>query len=189
MDKYEEMTPLRMNSAELDLLVLAAQDGDRGALETLVRATQRDLLRFAFAIARDRDLARDAVQDAWVAVAGNLRRLDDPRGFRPWVFRQVRWRVFDQLRRRSPTAGITAGDEPDDGGRQAGAQATDFDLARALGQLAAPEREVVGLFYLSGLSIAEIALVLDIPPGTVKSRLHRARGELKHQLQGDDDES
>ena len=88
-----------MNQAEHDLLVIDAQDGSRRALDALVRHHHRNLLRFAYSLCRDTALAQDAVQDAWIKVAGRLRRLDDPRAFRGWIYHAVRWRVFDLLKR------------------------------------------------------------------------------------------
>ncbi len=172
--------------AEHDMLVIDAQDGSRQALDALVRHHHRDLLRFAYSLCRDTALAQDAVQDAWIKVAGRLRTLDDPRAFRCWVYHAVRWRVGDLQRRahrreRPLDQAETAGDSTDARDRR-------MDLATAMDALPPVERQALQLFYVSGLRIPEIAVVLDIPAGTVKSRLHRARGLLKDHFEGDDDE-
>lgn len=178
-----------MNQAEHDMLVIDAQDGSRLALDALVRHHHRDLLRFAYSLCRDLQTAQDAVQDAWIKVAGTLRRLDDPRAFRGWIYHAVRWRVLDLLRRPdrreqqlddlegSPQ--FTIGDEARD---------RRIDLGEAISGLPGIERETLQLFYISGLTIPEIAAVLNIPSGTVKSRLHRARNQLKQHFEGEDDE-
>jgi RNA polymerase sigma factor (sigma-70 family) len=88
-----------MNQAEHDLLVIDAQDGSRTAMNALVAHHHRDLLRFAYSLCRNTALAQDAVQDAWIKVVRRLRRLNDPRAFRGWVYHAVRWRVLDLLRR------------------------------------------------------------------------------------------
>lgn len=177
-----------MNQAEHDLLVLRAQDGSRIALEALVRLHQRDLVRFAHSLCREPALAQDAVQDAWLKVMRRLRDLDDPRVFRAWLFRATRWRVLDLLKRaerRTEPLDRLPPESPETVDSRDGA----IDLARALDQLSPKVREQLHLFYVSGLTVAEIAVVQDLPPGTVKSRLHRAREQLKRQLGDREDES
>jgi len=178
-----------MNQAEHDLLVIDAQDGSRTALDTLVRHHHRNLLRFAYSLCRDTALAQDAVQDAWIKVAGRLRSLDDPRAFRGWVYHAVRWRAFDLLKRshrhdRSLEAADTEVERP------VGDESRDrrIDLGAAIADLPGDDRETLQLFYVNGLTIPEIAVVLDIPPGTVKSRLNRARNQLKQHFEGEDHE-
>jgi RNA polymerase sigma-70 factor (ECF subfamily) len=175
-----------MNQAEHDMLVIDAQDGSREALDALVRHHHQDLLRFAYSLCRDTALAQDAVQDAWIKVAGRLRALDDPRAFRGWVYHAVRWRVGD-LHKRAYRADRPL-DEAEAAADSTGARDRRMDLAAALEALPVIERQALQLFYVSGLTIPEIAVVLDIPAGTVKSRLHRARGLLKQHFEGDDDE-
>lgn len=178
-----------MNQAEHDLLVIDAQDGSRTALDRLVRHHHRNLLRFAYSLCRDTALAQDAVQDAWVKVAGRLRRLDDPRAFRGWIYHAVRWRVFDLLKRShrhdrsldSADAQVETPVEDQDRDRR-------IDLGAAISELPGADRETLQLFYVSGLSVSEIVVVLNIPEGTVKSRLHRARNQLRQHFEGEHDE-
>ncbi len=174
-----------MNQAEHDMLVMDAQDGSRRALDVLIRHHYRDLLRFAYSLCRDTALAQDAVQDACIKVARRLRTLDDPRAFRGWCYHAVRWRVSDLARR------VHRRDRPLDGAEAAPDCRADrdrgIDLAAAIANLPQIERRALQLFYISGLTIPEIAMVLDIPAGTVKSRLHRARGWLKQHFEGQDD--
>ncbi len=175
-----------MNQAEHDMLVLTAQDGGREALQALVRHHHRSLLRFALSLCGNRALAQDAVQDAWMTVARRLRRLEDPRAFRSWIFRAVRWRTLDLLRRSEAAAArLDDIDEPGDGGRAGAANERQLDLAAAIDALEPIDRQALELHYLAGLKVAEIASVLEIPPGTVKSRLHRARNRLAETLTGE----
>lgn len=172
-----------MNQAEHDMLVMNAQDGSRDSLGSLVAHHHQGLLRFAFSLCGDTALAQDAVQDAWMKVARRLRTLDDPRAFRGWLYHAVRWRVTD-LQRRSHR--LDVGLNPSDAAPDPTDSRDSFlDLASAINQLPAVEQQVLQLFYVSGLTIAEIAMVLTIPPGTVKSRLHRARELLKQHFDGD----
>jgi RNA polymerase sigma-70 factor (ECF subfamily) len=178
-----------MNRAEHDLLVLDAQDGSREAFEALVRLHHRNLVGFAFSLCGERAVAQDAVQEAWLRLAKRLRRLDDPRAFRGWLYRAVRWCVADRLRRaHRRDRRLDDVDEPADGGVPAEHRDRTLDLGRAIDALPATERAALQLYYLDGLSTAEVGVALEIAPGTVKSRLHRARERLRDQLQGEDDD-
>ncbi|NCO18762.1 MAG: sigma-70 family RNA polymerase sigma factor [Gammaproteobacteria bacterium] len=176
-----------MNPAEHDLLVIDAQDGSRKALDALVRLHQRELLRFAWSLCRDAALAQDAVQDAWLKIARGIRRIDDPRAFRGWIYHAVRWRVLDLLK-RAERRGLDLDQVPTLVDPKAEGEQRDrgLDLGSAIEALPEAERESLRLFYLHGLSISEIAVVQEIAPGTVKSRLHRARNQLREHLEGDD---
>lgn len=176
-----------MNPAEHDLLVIDAQDGSRKALDALVRLHQRELLRFAWSLCRDAALAQDAVQDAWLKIARGIRRIDDPRAFRGWIYHAVRWRVLDLLK-RAERRGLDLDQAKGLVDLQAEGEQRDrgLDLGAAIEALPEAERESLRLFYLHGLSIDEIAVVQEIAPGTVKSRLHRARNQLRQHFEGDD---
>jgi len=178
-----------MNQAEHDLLVMDAQNGSRMALDSLVRHHHRNLLRFAYSLCRETALAQDAVQDAWIRVAGRLRSLDDPRAFRGWVYHAVRWRVFDLLK-RSDRGGRAMESAEAEVETPAGDEDRDrrIDLGAAIAELPDADRETLQLFYVSGLTVPEIVVVLNIPAGTVKSRLHRARNQLRQHFEGEHDE-
>ena len=179
-----------MNQAEHDMLVIDAQDGSRKALDALVRHHHRNLLRFAYSLCGDVALAQDAVQDAWIKVAGRLRRLDDPRAFRGWVYHAVRWRVRDLLKRSHrddrSLDDVDAESQPAVVERDRDSR---IDLGAAIADLPGSDRETLQLFYVNGLTIPEIAVVLDIPSGTVKSRLNRARNQLRQHFEGEDHEN
>ncbi|MCB1693773.1 MAG: hypothetical protein KDI19_13480, partial [Pseudomonadales bacterium] len=81
-----------------ELLVLRCQDGDRDAMATLVKRWQQPLERFATFVARDPDLGREAVQEAWLSIIRGLARLEDPARYRQWMFRIVHNKCMDLLR-------------------------------------------------------------------------------------------
>lgn len=131
------------------------------------------------------DEAADAVHDAFAAVLQRPTAYDARKGpLKPWFLRVVRNRCLDLIRRRRP------GDDRLDelSSPQAGpdqlveAQQRDRDIHRALSQLSQDQREIVVLRDYMDLSYAEIANVLEIAPGTVMSRLHRARMALRQEL-------
>ena len=171
--------------AKEEKLVLAALAGNERAFEALYRLYQPSLLRFSYRLCNDDTLARDAVQDAWMLTLRSMKQVFPPHTFRARVFKAVRWRTFDQIRRRGKNAAeelfeeAVADDNPE-------AWATGDQLRRLIKALPSGEGEALYLFYLEDLSVAEIAAVQDVPAGTVKSRLARARGRLKQQIEPPD---
>ena len=164
-----------------ELLVMRCQDGDADAMRELVSRWQRPLWRYAYRLTGREDAAWDAVQDAWLAVIRGLRRLDDPRRFRQWAYRIVTNKAADWIRkrqrRRKFRKGLEAAPPPaaaDNGAAE--------DVRAALRLLPRRQRVLLTLRYLEGLNVGEIASVLRVPTGTVKSRLHGARKELKRLL-------
>lgn len=174
--------------AKEEKLVLAAMAGNERAFEALHRLYQPSLLRFSFRLCGDETLARDAVQDAWMLTLRSMKQVFPPHTFRARVFKAVRWRTFDQIRRRGKNASeelfeeSIADDTPD-------AWATGDQLRRLIKALPAGEGEALYLFYLEDLSVAEVAAIQGVPSGTVKSRLARARGRLKQQIEPPPDNS
>lgn len=131
------------------------------------------------------DDAADAVHDAYARTLGNPTAYDPGKGpLKPWFLRMVRNLCIDVLRRRRPVGtSIDELSEPGAGPEQALEIAErDRELKHALAALNASRREIIVLRDYLDLSYAEIAEVLDIAPGTVMSRLHRARLALKEEL-------
>lgn len=181
-----------MQQAEEDLIVMSAQHGSHKAFNQLVNYYQKPLLRFAYKISGDKELASDAVQEGWIKVAGNIRQLNDPRAFRSWLYRTVRWRVLDILRKQKKLNEEST-ELLDDS--QAGVDwsinyqsiespSDSWDELRvAINNLPAIEKQIIHLFYLDEMKLVEISTVLEIPVGTVKSRLNRARRLLKQKFE------
>lgn len=176
-----------MHQAQLDLLVMAMQDGDKRAFALLYQHYHRDLHRFAAYLLTNPAAAEDLVQNVWLKVSRRITRLNDPAVFTSWLYRAVRWEVMDYQKqaanRQQQTVDIdTVAAEFGAADSQQHADDNN-DLSKALTLLAADERLVVQLHYLHELELGQIALIVDIPVGTVKSRLHRARKQLQQQLQ------
>lgn len=165
-------------------LVLRSQGGEADALRELVERWQPRLLRLAGRLSGKRDSARDIAQDAWLAIVRGLQRLDDPARFRAWACAIVANRCADWVRRRAvrrnamhamqSTAAVTGpvDEASDDVSR----------LRSALRRLPAEQRRLLALHHLDGLGVSEIATVLRVPVGTVKSRLHAARESLRQTM-------
>ncbi|HNS22869.1 MAG TPA: sigma-70 family RNA polymerase sigma factor [Sedimentisphaerales bacterium] len=163
-----------------ELLVMDCQDGSRKAMEQLVWRWQKRLWRYALRLTGDSHAAWDVTQESWLAVVRGISRLNDPARFGPWVYRIVTNKADDWIRKRSRMASLPA--DFDREARQAdGPQAAvaACDLNGAVHRLSHAARTVLTLYYLEGFALSDIAAVLRVPQGTVKSRLHAARNELK----------
>lgn len=187
-DRASDLGVVSSSTSQLELLVLRAQSGEQQAHTGLVDVWHESLVRQADRLLDDRDLARDAAQDAWAGILRGLCRLDDPAAFPAWSLRIVTRRAIDLRRRRQATAraeaevaelGARTGD-PADRDRERGE--TEERLHAAITRLDRDHRVVVELQYLEGLSLREIAHVLDVPVGTVKSRSFHARLSLRAAL-------
>jgi RNA polymerase sigma-70 factor (ECF subfamily) len=167
--------------------VARLQRGDIGGLELLVRRYQEPALRAAVLVCRDAALAEDLVQAGFVRAYERIGQFDARRPFGPWFIRGV---VNDALkavtrRRQVPLdpAGLETpappGDDPE--ARLAAAETREAVWA-VLDELTPPQRAAIVLRYYADLSDAEIAQMLDCPPGTVRRRLHDARRRLRRLL-------
>lgn len=180
-------------------LVVRARRGDRSACEELARRHRKPAYYFALQLLGDPDDAFDVAQDAMLRFFTHLDRFDPRRPVRPWLFRIVRNRVLDLFRRRkvrkhdSIDAAADDDERPDlqliDETMDPEGDARDAQLRRtifaALDQLTQNQREILVLRDYQDLAYSEIAETLEIPIGTVMSRLHGARKRLRQVLGGD----
>lgn len=172
-------------------LIQRAQAGDHAAYETLVREHEAAVFRLAYLLVGDADAAQDVAQDAFVRAYQQLNRFDPARPFRPWVLHITR--NLARNHRRSLSRYVAAAQRLFLNAPRAAASAETEQFqqqeARALWdairRLSAQEQEVIYLRYMLELSVRETAEVLNIPPGTVKSRLSRALRRLKGVVQHD----
>jgi RNA polymerase sigma-70 factor (ECF subfamily) len=172
---------------DLDTLLERCRRGDDLAWEALVRRYEARVFGVALHYLRDRDEARDAAQDAFVKVYRGLGSLDAAEAFVPWLLRLARNCAIDRLRRlrvRRPAAAVPAeeaAEVPDPGPSLEEALLGDARRAlvyRALGTLSEGNREMILLKDIQQMKLEEIAGLLAVPVGTVKSRSSRARLEL-----------
>ena len=165
-------------------LVAQAQRGDRDAFRRLVEAYAPLVGRTTRALLADRGEAEDAEQEAWVDVWRGLPRFEMGRPFRPWLLAVVSNRCHMKARRRS-VAVVPYDDEAmerEQATREEPGQEIDGGLHEALAQLDEDQRRVLALRFYADLQLDEIAEVLGVPLGTVKSRLHRGLGTLRGLL-------
>ncbi len=178
------------DSAIIDeLLVLGCQRGDAAAFNRLVERWHDRLVRYARWLTGDVEMARDAVQEAWMAVISGVRGLDHPALFPAWAFRIVKYKCVDRRRRNRRDEEAKARWSEGRGASGTDEEPMRFsDLNEAIASLPAAQRDAVLLFYYEGFSVREIALIESVPAGTVKTRLYHARKALRGLLEEDSHE-
>jgi RNA polymerase sigma-70 factor, ECF subfamily len=165
-------------------LVEQARRGDREAFAVLVHQVSDSLYAVAFRILRVASLAEDALQNALVLAWRRLPRLRDDDRFKAWIHRILVHACYDESQRVRhwtanvrvlPADGPTTPDDTD-------AVADRDELERAFRRLSVEQRAVFVLHHYLGLPLVEIAELLEIPPGTARSRLHYAIAGLRDAL-------
>ncbi len=151
-----------------------------GAFTRLLEMLRPDLLRFAYWLARDRQVAEDVVQETLIRAWKSREELKDPAAARPWLFTIVRRehaRLFE--RKRLPTVDVDEVEALGDPALASDGDAGLLDLRRAIMQLPDEYREPLVVQVLGGLSTTEIAAELQLPQAAVLTRLFRARNRLR----------
>jgi RNA polymerase sigma factor (sigma-70 family) len=172
-----------------ELLVLRSQEGDVAAFERLVERWQERLWRHAWRLTGDENAAWDALQETWIGISRGLRRLADPAAFPAWAYQIASHKCRDWLRRQRRLRQIDElySAKVQESYRPAGEPEEYATLRDALDQLSPPDRTILSLRYEEDFDTAEIAAILTIPEGTVKSRLYHARKRLRKFLENTDD--
>jgi RNA polymerase sigma-70 factor, ECF subfamily len=172
------------NSAEQiidQILVMDAQSGHSEAFDALISRWQKRLWWRAYSLTAHTEAAWDITQESWLDIVRGLSRLNDSAKFGAWAYRIVSNKARDWLRRngRWHSADIESEDlcaSTDDQGKHE----TAADVHDILRRLPIRSQEVLKLYYFDALGLAEVARILDVPEGTVKSRLHTARAEFRN---------
>jgi RNA polymerase sigma-70 factor (ECF subfamily) len=167
-------------------LALACQRGRPEAFEQLVREMERPLLYYVTKLLRDDERGLDVLQEIWLAAFRSIRRLEEPRRLRPWLYRIAHGLVVDRIRQDvsrgqveleralSPAAAVEESFAAEDAAA----------IHRALDALEPKHREVLILHFLEEMPLGEIAEVVGCPTGTVKSRVFYAKQALREVLVG-----
>lgn len=163
-----------------ELLVIRCQQGEKEAFELIVGLWQKSLLVFALRYLEQETDAWDAVQETWVSVIKGLDKLQNPSLFVSWLFRILTNKCIDRIRqkqkklRRLKQANIKLESSEILNGSES--------LSKAIRRLSDEHRILIMLRFGQGLQIGQIAAILNIAEGTVKSRLHRALARLREIL-------
>ncbi len=182
--------PDRKSRSLDEYLVVAVQAGDYQALDQLIRIWHPRLLVHAWRLIGRRDAADDVVQAAWVEIMRGVSALRDERAFAAWAYRIVTRQVAKRIGRivaeRTAIDAAATELETREDVTNVGSAVDATRLRAAIATLSPAHRATVALHYFNGLSVAEVAVALDVPSGTVKTRLMHARQQLRAQFKGDE---
>lgn len=167
-----------------ELLVTLVQAGDRRAGQRLAARWQPRLARTARRLLGDEEAAIATVQECWLSILRGIDSLRDPSRFAPWAFGILRRRCADRI--RSAQTDRKHGGEFATEPAIAATAEDSLAIREAFAALPPDQRLAAQLFFVEGLTLAEIAEVQDVPVGTAKTRLFHARRKLKAALIGDD---
>jgi len=181
-------------------VVALAKAGKEAAYRELLRRYERPVFSLIFRMVRDRSLAEDLAQETFVKVLNALGSYRPEYKFSSWIFKIANNAAIDQLRRReldtlsldgSPEArtadeieatALQATDRAESPLEELESRETGAAIERAIGRLRPEYRTCILLRHVEGRSYEEIAEVMDLPLGTVKTYIHRARLELREYL-------
>ncbi len=179
------MTDLKQR-AYSEWLVIRYQQGDRLAFDALCKLWERRFLLYAIRRLEHQESARDVTQEALLSMSKGLHRLGDPGAFPGWAFRILERRCADYLRSRirerqviSDSATI-AEDSPALTSKDN--TENEIDVQALMSMLDSKVRVVLQLHYLEGFTVSEVAEILGVPTGTIKSRLFYARKMLSNSI-------
>lgn len=168
-------------------LVLQIKQGDARAFGQLVQLNSRRAYRTAYHLVGNGEDAADLCQEAFLRAFQSMERFDEERLFYPWLYRILRNLCLNFLKRKKRQLGALASPEiverslpgPDE---QVLKDEEALELHRALEELSESHRSILVMKHFDSLSYAEMAEILDIPIGTVMSRLYHARKNLAERL-------
>jgi len=172
----------RRREARDERLLEDARLGDHAAFAELIRGDDDQMRALAWTVLRDRSAMDDALQDAYLQAYRNLDRFRGESRFSTWLHQIVYRACLDQVRRRRPVDPLPEID-PAATGRAQGEVDDRLTIERALAALDPETAAALVLVDRDGHSYEEAGAVLDIPAGTVASRLHRGRRALRAALE------
>ena len=164
---------------EDQILVMDAQEGNTNAMQKLVSRWQKRLWQHALRLTCDNQAAWDVTQQTWLDIIKGLRKLHDPANFRAWAYRITTNKSIDWIR-KTKTDKHVGMEQIQNHQCQ---EKKDNGVHELLEKLDMRKKVVLCLYYFEQLTVPEISTALKIPSGTVKSRLHSARKELKELWQ------
>ncbi|MGB7346814.1 MAG: sigma-70 family RNA polymerase sigma factor [Pirellulaceae bacterium] len=169
-------------------LAIRCQLGDRTAWEEFVGRWNPRLNHFLCRMINDPVAVEDLSQTIWLKVVRSLPQLNDPQKLGAWIYRIARTAVTDRLRTqyRSPITVVRNETDPPKDDFAINQFIESENIAAAMQKLHPEDREAITLHYFHHLPVADIAEVCNVPSGTIKSRMNRARKALRHILESGD---
>lgn len=172
---------VKQNSTDR-FLILQYKEGNTSVLPELVKRYHKIFCEKAYWVTKDREAAKDTAQESWITIINKLHTLENADSFKSWAFRIVYTKAIDKVKdrykenERLKAIGLF----------QKGSQTIEDErshiqksLLKAIQHLPKEKQHIIRLFYAEEYSVLEISDFLNIPIGTVKSRLFKARKKLK----------
>lgn len=163
-----------------EILVIRSQQGQQEAFELLVELWQEPLMKFALRYLEQESEALDAVQETWISVIKKLKKLKDPSLFVSWIFRSLTNKCIDRIRQKQFQEKLIQDSNQDS--ETLNISNDNEKLEQAIKKLSDEHKTLIVLRFGQGLQVGEIAAILNIAEGTVKSGLHRAITRLREFL-------
>ena len=171
---------------QYEWLALRCQLGEAGAFEDLIGVMERPLLYYAASLTGSMDSALDVLQEVWIKAFGGIRKLKDPGTLRPWLYTVTHGIAVDRIRKSysREQAEKVQYEDFQEAEEPSFAEEDAAQVHAALNQIGLHHREVLVLHFLEDLSLKEIAKVVGCSEGTVKSRIHYGKRQMKQILEG-----
>jgi RNA polymerase sigma-70 factor (ECF subfamily) len=165
-----------------ECLVIRSQQGQKDAFELLVEMWQKPLWNFAYRYIGDESITWDMVQETWTAAVKGLNKLESPSLFASWMFGILTHKCIDYLRKKQMEnlAFKQVAIEQQEAEEPDGLES----LPAALGKLSDQQRLLLSLRFGQGLDSGQIAAILNVAEGTVRTRLHRTLNRLREIMGG-----
>jgi len=166
-------------------LILEYLEGNTSVLSVLVKRYHKIFCEKAYWLIKDKEIAKDIAQESWIIIINKLHTLENVDSFKSWAFRIVYTKAIDRIKHRNKerknldSFGVI---ESDSQSPENESNLIQSALLKAIRELPKEKQDIIRLFYAEAYSIIEISAFLNIPVGTVKSRLFKAREKLKSIL-------
>lgn len=182
-------------------VILHARQGRESAFRELIRRYERPVFSVIYRMVHDRELAEDLAQETFIKVLNALDRYDPKYKFSSWIFKIAHNATLDQLRKKEPetlslegsphartqeqaeATSFTAVETAEDPEQYTHSRELGAEIEAAIQRLRPEYRSVIVLWHIEGRPYDEIAQIMDLPLGTVKTYIHRGRNELREMLQ------
>lgn len=163
-------------------LIYRIRTGEKGAFKLLAERWYVKLIRHIYFLVKDENVAKDIAQDTWSVVIKRINTLRNPEYFKTWIFRIASNKSADWIKQEQKTRTLKEEIKSNRDVYNYENEDTNSDIEKlrlALRKLPETKQHILNLFYLENCNIREISKILNIPKGTVKSRLFKAREHLK----------
>lgn len=161
-------------------LIAKTRKGDVEAYNLLISRWEKRVFNYLYRLVSNREDAFDLSQDVFLKAYQNIRKLDEPSRFGPWLFRIAHNEAYSMFRKKRPEVDIS--EMPERAKGQAFPMEMSMAVTAALDRLTAEQREAVLLKVYQGFKFDEMAVILEIPVSTIKSRVYTALEVLKAEL-------